>query len=89
MAQETEEQQTIPKPEITDAHREKAKDMAKAYEDERPTVALPGTGHTVTGQAVAEWVDDDGSPKFGEVEDGGVSREEVAGERQPTGLDGD
>jgi hypothetical protein len=80
-----EEQKTIPKPEITDEHREKAKDMAKAYEDDRPTIALPGTGHTVTGQAVADWLEDDGSPKYGDVdEDGGIKREDVAGTREKT-----
>ncbi len=29
------------KPEVTDEHDDKAKEMAKAYEDDRPTVALP------------------------------------------------
>lgn len=86
MAHESDtDEKTIPKPEITDEHREKAKDMAKAYEDDRPTSVLPGTGHTVTGQAVTDWIDDDGSPKYGEVKEGeGVSREEIAGERQNT-----
>ncbi|HYO01082.1 MAG TPA: hypothetical protein VET27_03895 [Mycobacterium sp.] len=74
---------TIPKPEVTDEHREKAKEMAKAYQDDRPTIALPGTSNTVTGQAVGDWVDDDGSPKFGEVKDGGgVKHEDVMGVRQ-------
>lgn len=77
------EQTTIPKPEVTDEHREKAKEMAKAYEDDRPTVSLPGTANTVTGQAVADWVDDDGSPKFGEVEGGGVDEEAVLGDTRP------
>ena len=71
---------TIPKPEITDEHQEKAKEMAKAYEDDRPTIGLPGTSNTVSGQAVSEWVDDDGKPKFGEVEDG-IKREDVMGVR--------
>jgi hypothetical protein len=77
------EQDTIPKPEVTDEHREKAKEMAKAYEDDRPTVSLPGTANTVTGQAVADWVDEDGSPKFGEVENGGVDEKEVLGDTRP------
>jgi hypothetical protein len=79
------EQGTIPKPDVTDEHREKAKDMAKAYQDERPTIGLPGSSNTVTGQAVSDWVDEDGSPKFGDVEDGGgVKREDVMGVRQET-----
>ena len=77
------EQETIPKPEVTDKHRKEAKEMAKAYEDDRPTIGLPGTSNTVTGQAVTDWVDDDGNPKFGEVKDGeGVKREDVMGVRQ-------
>ncbi len=77
------EQGTIPKPEVTDEHREQAKEMAKAYQDDRPTVALPGTSNTVTGQAVSEWIDEDGNPKFGEVKEGeGVKREDVMGVRE-------
>ncbi|MEU0496633.1 hypothetical protein [Mycobacterium sp. NPDC006124] len=78
-------EQITEKPEVTDEHREKAKEMAKAYEDDRPTVGLPGTSNTVTGQAVSEWIDEDGSPKFGDVADGGgVKREDVMGVREET-----
>ncbi|MCW2593690.1 MAG: hypothetical protein JWQ86_6117 [Mycobacterium sp.] len=77
------EQETIPKPEVTDKHREEAKKMAKSYEDDRPTIGLPGTSNTVSGQAVSDWVDDEGNPKFGEVKDGeGVKREDVMGTRE-------
>jgi hypothetical protein len=76
------EQRTIPKPKVTEEHREKAKEMAKAYDDDRPTIGLPGSSNTVSGQAVSDWVDDDGNPKFGEVKHGeGVKREDVMGER--------
>jgi hypothetical protein len=79
------EQGTIPKPEVTDEHHDKAKEMAKAYDDDRPTVSLPGTSNTVTGQAVSDWVDDDGNPKYGDVKDGeGVKREDVLGTREET-----
>lgn len=78
------DEQHTEKPEVTDEHRERAKEMAKAYEDDRPTVSMPGTANTVTGQAVADWVDEDGKPKHGEVPDGGVDEAEVLGERQPT-----
>ncbi|MDT5151653.1 MAG: hypothetical protein QOI01_3386 [Mycobacterium sp.] len=64
----TEEQQRTEKPEVTEEHEAKAKEMAKAYDDDRPTVALPGSGNTVTGQAVNDWLDEDGKPKYGEVE---------------------
>jgi hypothetical protein len=62
------DQQLTEKPEVTEEHEEKAREMAKAYDDDRPTVTLPGSGHTVSGQAVNEWLDDDGKPKPGEVE---------------------
>jgi hypothetical protein len=39
--------------------------MVEAYDDERPTAVLPGTGATITGVAVTEWLDDEGNPKFG------------------------
>lgn len=56
------------KPEPTDEHKEKAAQMAKSYEEERPTTVLPGSDHTVTGTSVNDWIDDDGSPKFGDSE---------------------
>lgn len=84
----TEEQKLTEKPEVTDEHHEKAKEMAKAYEDDRPTIGLPGTSNTVSGQAVNEWVEEDGSPKFGDVEDGeGVQREDVMGTREKSMSD--
>ena len=47
-----------PKPEVTEEHKEQAKEMAKAYEEDRPTSTLPGSGGTVAGTAVTEWVDE-------------------------------
>ncbi|WP_197382220.1 hypothetical protein [Mycolicibacterium mengxianglii] len=49
--------------EITDSAKEKAAEMAGAYED-RPTAVLPGSHNTVTGTAVNDWLDDDGNPKY-------------------------
>jgi hypothetical protein len=46
------------KPEVTDEHREKAKEMAKAYSDDLQTTSLPGSSGTVTGTSVTDWVDD-------------------------------
>ena len=82
---QTEEPKLTEKPEVTDEHRDKAKEMAKAYEDDRPTIGLPGTSNTVSGQAVGEWVDEDGSPKFGDAAD--VKREDVMGERHESMSD--
>ncbi|MGV0793889.1 hypothetical protein [Mycolicibacterium sp. XJ1819] len=58
------DQKLTPKPEITDEHKAKAKEMAKAYDDQRPTTKMPGTGGAVVGTAVNEWIDDEGNPKF-------------------------
>src|SRR4051812_46731733 len=54
------------KPEVQDEHKEKAQEMRKEYVEERPTVIMPGSGGTVAGTAVNEWLEDDGSPKFGD-----------------------
>jgi hypothetical protein len=54
------------KPEVKDEHKEKAQEMRKEYVEERATVIMPGSGGTVAGTAVNEWLDDDGNPKFGE-----------------------
>ena len=57
----TDSVQRTEKPEVTDEHREKAKEMAKEYEDDRPTVTLPGSDGTVSGTDVADWTDKDGN----------------------------
>jgi hypothetical protein len=63
---EPEEREPTEKPEVTDEHREKAKEMAKSMNDDRPTIKLPGSDGAVAGTAVNDWVDDDGNPKFSE-----------------------
>ncbi|WP_235734103.1 hypothetical protein [Mycolicibacterium austroafricanum] len=55
---DTQNQQLTEKPEITDEHREKAKQMAKAYSEDLQTTTLPGSGGTVAGTSVTDWVDD-------------------------------
>ncbi len=59
--------QIAEKPEPTDEQKEKAAEMSKSYAEDRPTTVLPGSGNTVTGKAVNDWVDDDGNPVHGEV----------------------
>ena len=54
----TEQQQRTEKPEVTDEHKEQAKEMARAYDETRPTSTLPGSGGTVSGTAVTDWVDE-------------------------------
>jgi hypothetical protein len=52
-------------PELSDEGREKVRQMQRTYDDDRPTAVLPGTGNTITGVAINDWLDDDGNPKFG------------------------
>ena len=56
--------QLTEKPEVTDKHREQAKEMRKSYEEELQTTTLPGSGGTVSGTAVSEWVDDEDKGKI-------------------------
>jgi hypothetical protein len=69
------------KPEVTDEHKQKAKEMRKDYEEDRETVVMPGTGGAVAGTAVSEWVDDDGNPKFS---DESKKQDTEQGENQAT-----
>lgn len=64
--QEGDGQQMTEAPEVTDEHKEKAAEMRKSYDDQRPTAVMPGTDRTITGTAVNEWLDDEGNPKFGD-----------------------
>ncbi|MBX7447377.1 hypothetical protein GR927_05200 [Mycolicibacterium sp. 3033] len=63
-ANETSDQQLTEKPEVTDKHREKAKKVAEANPDNQPTTTLPGTGGTVAGTAVSDWVDEEDKGKI-------------------------
>lgn len=64
---EPKEAELTEKPEVTDEHREKAKEMAKSQDDDRPTVTMPGTDGAVAGTAVNDWLDDDGKPKYSDT----------------------
>ena len=72
--QQQDEQKVIPKPEVTEEHKEKAREMAKEYHDDRPTVTMPGSDRTVSGTAVNEWLDDDGNPKFSDESKGAADQ---------------
>lgn len=52
------------KPEVTDEHKEKAKEMAKAYSEDLQTTTLPGSSGTVSGTSVTDWVDDEDKGKI-------------------------
>ena len=49
--------------ELSEEGKAEVQRMQDAYDDDRPTVALPGTDNTITGVAINEWLDDDGNPK--------------------------
>jgi hypothetical protein len=55
-------------PELSEEGKQEVQRMRDTYDDDRPTVALPGTDNTITGVAINEWLDDDGNPKFGKDE---------------------
>jgi hypothetical protein len=56
--------QLTEKPEVTDEAKEKAKEMAKEYDDDVQTTTLPGSGGTISGTAVTDWVDDEDKGKI-------------------------
>jgi hypothetical protein len=56
--------QLTEKPEVTDDAKEKAKEMAKSYDDDLQTTSLPGSGGTVSGTAVTDWVDEEDKGKI-------------------------
>nr|WP_245836810.1 hypothetical protein [Mycobacterium bohemicum] len=60
-------------PEVDENAKNAASEMMGAYE-EKPTIVLPGSGGTVSGTAVNDWLDDEGNPKY-EVPDGADSSE--------------
>jgi hypothetical protein len=62
------EQRLTEKPEPDEDDKKKAAEMMGAYED-KATIVLPGTGGSVSGTAVNDWLDEDGSPKH-EVPEG-------------------
>lgn len=69
------------KPKPDEKAKEKAAEMMTAYED-RATLVLPGTGGTVSGTAVNDWLDEDGNPKEagddqGENEDAKAKNEQI------------
>jgi hypothetical protein len=71
--------QVAEKPEPDESAKQKAKEMTKAYDDEVTTAVLPGSGGTITGTAINEWLDDDGNPKYGKEGEKAESKSEGDG----------
>ena len=68
VAGQEDDRQTTEKPEPDEQDKHKAAHMMTAYED-RPTLVLPGSGGTISGTAVNDWLDEDGNPEC-EIPDG-------------------
>jgi hypothetical protein len=77
-----EEKTSSETPELSDEGKEKVRRMQEAYDDDRPTAVLPGTGGTITGVAVNEWLDDEGNPKFGKDKQQEKQQADAKGESQ-------
>ncbi len=74
-AERYESGQLAEKPTPSDEHKKRAEQMAQSYNEKRPTTVLPGSDSTVTGTAVNDWIDDDGTPVLGDVAE---NRQEAA-----------
>ena len=62
--------------------------MMKEYDEDRPTVTMPGSDGTVSGTAVADWLDDDGNPKYGDESKGeGDSKDDAEGASKDDSAD--
>ncbi|HME48845.1 hypothetical protein [Mycobacterium sp.] len=72
--------QLAEKPEPDESAREKAREMAKAYNDDIKTAVLPGSDRTITGTAVNDWLDDQGNPKYGNEAENAESRSDGGSE---------
>lgn len=59
---------TEKQPRVTEENHRRAEEVMKSYDDTRPTVTLPGSGGTVSGTAVNDWLDDEGKPIYGRSE---------------------
>ena len=77
-----EEKTSSETPELSEEGKEKVRRMQESYDDDRPTAVLPGTGGTITGVAINEWLDDEGNPKFGKDKQQEKQQEDAKGESQ-------
>ncbi|GAA4538577.1 hypothetical protein GCM10023161_16900 [Mycobacterium paraffinicum] len=69
------DQKLTEKPEPDEDDKQKAAEMMEAYK-EKATIVLPGTGGSVSGTAVNDWLDDDGNPRH-EVPDNAESGDQA------------
>lgn len=62
-ADQNDDQKLTEKPEPDKDDKQAAARMMESYKD-KPTVILPGSGATVTGTAVNDWLDEEGNPRY-------------------------
>jgi hypothetical protein len=72
IAGQDDDRQPTEKPEPDEDAKQRAAEMMRAYDDQRPTVVLPGSGGAISGTAVNDWLDEDGNPKFDNEVPGGA-----------------
>jgi hypothetical protein len=65
------------KPEPDEDDKEKAAEMMKAYLD-RPTLVVPGSGGSIAGTAVNDWLDDNGDSKFAAEDDSPAAKADTS-----------
>ncbi|OBH84046.1 hypothetical protein [Mycobacterium scrofulaceum] len=75
------DQKLTEKPEPDEDDKKKAAEMMEAYK-EKPTIVLPGTGGSVSGTAVNDWLDEDGNPKHEVPEGADDSKDEAKSDDQ-------
>jgi hypothetical protein len=75
---------TQEKPEPDQKAKENAAKIMEAYED-RPTLVLPGSGKTMTGTAVNDWLDEDGNSKFANDGDAPAAKPNAHKDETPDG----
>jgi len=76
-------------PQPDESHKEAAREMMRTTYQERPTVVLPGSGGTVSGTAINDWLDDDGNSKYADDEDAPAAQAESNDQLHDDGLDED
>jgi hypothetical protein len=68
-------------PPVTEENRKEGERVMKSYDDTRPTVVLPGSGGTVSGTAVSDWVDDEGNPIYGTAKQDKADEDKADGDQ--------
>src|ERR1700759_1773152 len=84
---EPKEEQQREKPEPNEENKKQAAEMMEAYEKNRATVVLPGSGGAISGTAVNDWLDDDGNPKYNHDDGSGSDASDDEGKQEQVEKD--